>query len=272
MWSKKDSDEYSLTFCFCRDTWLSQGCKGHVFTKALRCMLSFMYMLKSSWWPLFCWIDLLTETNPGIWWSWFVLLRYDAGLQPHCTVMPCESESSHTSAAVDWLNYAPTNDLYHNCEQQTIRAGFSQRGWKGKKHQSHHMLLLVCFMCLCSGSPDGKHPAKVLLLYCHSGSCSAMNKDLIWAAVFVRHCLYPSGHLQAAPFPAACSCWSNPEQPLSEELMEQHGGEVSSGSVSEGRREPELSVPLPADMPWICSLLLCTPCGRWSAGFAWLCH
>lgn len=103
------------------------------------------------------------------------------------------SESSHPSAAVHWFNYTPTNHLYLNCEQQTIRAGFIQRGWKGGRHQSHHRLWLVCFMCLCSGSPDGKHPAKVLLLCCHFGSCSAMNKDLIGAAALSDTGCVPRG-------------------------------------------------------------------------------
>lgn len=169
-----------------------------------------MYMLKSSWWCLLCWIDVLTKTKPGIRCSLFVLLRYDAvccdiGLQTHCIIVLCEEWILSRNCCNGLAEIHTTSHLYRNCEQHTLRAGFNRRGCKGKQHQSYRILWLVFILGLFSASPGGSHQAKVSLLHCHFGISSPVNADLIWTPVFVRYRLYPSGHTQAAPFPAACS-------------------------------------------------------------------
>lgn len=108
-------------------------------------------------------------------------------------------------------------------------------------------------MCLCSGSADGKHPAKVLLLHCHFGSFSAMNKDLIRAAVFVRRWLYPSGICRQPHFLLPVPSWLNPEQPLSGRVNVVAWWWVSATYLVWRQEKACLSVPLPADMLQICS-------------------
>lgn len=101
------------------------------------------------------------------------------------------------------------NHLYHNCEQQTIRAAFSQRGWKGKNSRA----IICCSLFASRAFVAGAQMENIRRRYCSSiatAAAPAMNKDLIWAAVFVRHWFCPSGRMQAAPFPAACSELAEP--------------------------------------------------------------
>lgn len=63
----------------------------------------------------------------------------------------------------------------------------------------------------------GNHQAKVLLLHCHFGSSGPIRDCIrtpIRTAVFVRYWLYPSGHVQAAPFLAASSELVKPRRAL----------------------------------------------------------